>query len=47
MLVQWKLNSTTWNDLKIIKEPYPVQLAEDLIENGYSDDIFLPGGSNL
>ena len=38
MLVQWEYCSTTWNDLKDIKESYPVQLAEYAIENGYSDE---------
>ena len=29
---------TTWNDVKDVKESYPVKLAEYTIENGHSDE---------
>ena len=38
VLVQWKDCSTTWNDLKDVKESYPVHLAEYANYNGYSDE---------
>ena len=33
MLVQWKSGSTTWVELKDMKESYPVQAAEYVVKN--------------
>ena len=45
VLVQWKYGITTWNNLKDVKYSYPVQLAEYIIDNGYSDETVFLGGS--
>ncbi len=37
LCVQWKDGSTSWENLKDLKEVYPVQLAEYVIKNGLSD----------
>ena len=37
MLVKWEYDSTIWNDLKDVKDSYPVQLAYYAIDNGYSE----------
>ena len=36
--LKWKDRSTTWNKLKDIKYSYPVQLAEDAVENRISEE---------
>ena len=35
---KWKDISTTWNNLKDIKDSYPVQLAEYAVENRISEE---------
>ena len=40
ILIQWKDGSTTWEALKVVKESYPVQLADYTIEKGISDETF-------
>ena len=40
VLVQCKDVCNTWNDLKYVKESYPVQLDEYAIDNGYSNEPF-------
>ena len=35
-LVQWKDSSTTWVELKDMKEAYPVQVAEYSVQNHIS-----------
>ena len=35
---QWKDGTTTWNVMKDLKDSYPVQLAEYLVENKIDDE---------
>ena len=35
--IQWKDGSSTWNQVKDVKEAYPVQLAEYIVKNRISE----------
>ena len=38
MCIQWKDGSSTWNQIKDVKESYPIQLAEYAVQNKISEE---------
>ena len=45
--IQWKDGSSTWNQVKDVKEAYPVQLADYSAKTGYQSNQLSHGGSSI